>query len=66
MNIILFGSPNTYNKAVQKIWVDSTIVQPRWKNFINRLNSEWNGYTIFVSCTSVLIGNAINVNFSLL
>lgn len=51
MNFVLFGSPNAHNKALQKIWVDLTIVQPRWKNFIDRLNSEWNGYTIFVSCT---------------
>jgi hypothetical protein len=58
MNIILFGSPNTYNKAVQKIWVDSTIVQPRWKNFINRLNSEWNGYTIF---STVML--AVDISF---
>ncbi|KAG1816398.1 uncharacterized protein BJ212DRAFT_1577075 [Suillus subaureus] len=58
MNFILFGSPNAYNKAVQKIWVDSTIVQPRWKNFINRLNSEWNGYTIF---STVML--AVDISF---
>ncbi|KAG2034190.1 hypothetical protein BDR03DRAFT_965695 [Suillus americanus] len=58
MNFILFGSPNAYNKAVQKIWVDSTIVQPRWMNFINRLNSEWNGYTIF---STVML--AVDISF---
>lgn len=58
MNFILFGSPNAYNKVVQKIWVDSTIVQPRWKNFINRLNSEWNGYTIF---STVML--AVDISF---
>jgi hypothetical protein len=50
MNVILFGSPDAQSKALRKIWVDYTIVQRRWKNFINRLNNEWNGYTIFVSC----------------
>ncbi|KAG1733740.1 hypothetical protein EDB19DRAFT_1830862 [Suillus lakei] len=58
MNFILFGSPNAHNKALQKIWVDSTIVQPRWKNFINRLNSEWNGYTIF---STVML--AVDISF---
>ncbi|KAG1838590.1 hypothetical protein DFJ58DRAFT_813820 [Suillus subalutaceus] len=58
INFMLFGSPNAYNKAVQKIWVDSTIVQPRWMNFINRLNSEWNGYTIF---STVML--AVDISF---
>jgi hypothetical protein len=58
MNFILFGSPNAHNKALQKIWVDSTIVQPRWKNFIDRLNSEWNGYTIF---STVML--AVDISF---
>lgn len=58
MNFILFGSPNAYNKVLRKIWVDSTIVQPRWKNFINRLNNEWNGYTIF---STVML--AVDISF---
>ncbi|KAG2131682.1 hypothetical protein DEU56DRAFT_454610 [Suillus clintonianus] len=58
MNVILFGSPDAHNKALQKIWVDSTIVQPRWKNFINRLNSEWNGFTIF---STVML--AVDISF---
>ncbi|KAG1775696.1 hypothetical protein EV702DRAFT_1007431 [Suillus placidus] len=58
MNFVLFGSPNAHHKALQKIWVDSTIVQPRWKNFINRLNSEWNGYTIF---STVML--AVDISF---
>ncbi|KAG2757638.1 hypothetical protein P692DRAFT_20824463 [Suillus brevipes Sb2] len=58
MNFVLFGSPNAHYKALQKIWVDSTIVQPRWKNFIDRLNSEWNGYTIF---STVML--AVDISF---
>jgi hypothetical protein len=48
MNFILFGSPDAHSEALHRIWVDETIVQPRWKNFIDRLNAEWNGYTVFV------------------
>ncbi|KAG1833999.1 hypothetical protein DFJ58DRAFT_735976 [Suillus subalutaceus] len=47
MNVMLFGSPDAQSKALHRIWVDDTIVQPRWKNFIDRLTTEWNGYTIF-------------------
>ncbi|KAG2746038.1 hypothetical protein P692DRAFT_20836098 [Suillus brevipes Sb2] len=58
MNVILFGSPDAQSKALHKIWVDYTIVQRRWKNFINRLNSEWNGYTIF---STVML--AVDISF---
>ncbi|KAG1733752.1 hypothetical protein EDB19DRAFT_1911469 [Suillus lakei] len=58
MNIVLFGSPDAHSKALHKIWVDYTIVQRRWKNFINRLNSEWNGYTIF---STVML--AVDISF---
>ncbi|KAG1740186.1 uncharacterized protein EDB91DRAFT_1133546 [Suillus paluster] len=58
MNVILFGTPDAHNKALHKIWVDHIVVQPRWKNFINRLNSEWNGYTIF---STVML--AVDISF---
>jgi hypothetical protein len=51
MNIILFGSLDAHSKALHMIWVDHTIVRRRWKDFINGLNNEWNGYTIFVRRT---------------
>ncbi|KAG2151269.1 uncharacterized protein EDB93DRAFT_308884 [Suillus bovinus] len=47
MNVILFGSPVAHSKAIHRIWVDETMVQPRWNDFIDRLTTEWNGYTIF-------------------
>ncbi|KAG1902370.1 uncharacterized protein F5891DRAFT_161438 [Suillus fuscotomentosus] len=58
MNVILFGSPVAQSKAIHKIWVDETIVQPRWKGFIDRLITEWNGYTIF---STVML--AVNISF---
>lgn len=64
MNIILFGSPYAHSKALHRIWVDETILQPRWKNFIDRLNGEWSGYTIFVSRAFLHIVNAINDHLS--
>ncbi|KAG1894917.1 uncharacterized protein F5891DRAFT_1060440 [Suillus fuscotomentosus] len=47
INVILFGAPGAQSKALHKIWVDCTIVQRRWESFINRLNSEWKGYSVF-------------------
>ncbi|KAG2129446.1 hypothetical protein DEU56DRAFT_982320 [Suillus clintonianus] len=58
MNIMLFGSPDAQSKALHRIWVDDTIVQPRWKNFIDRLTTEWNGYTIF---STVML--AVDISF---
>lgn len=49
MNVFLFGSFDAQSKAIHRIWVDETMVHPRWKNFIDRLTTEWNGYTIYVS-----------------
>ncbi|OJA08211.1 hypothetical protein AZE42_06851 [Rhizopogon vesiculosus] len=58
MNIIMFGSPDAHSKALHRIWVDESIVQPRWKNFIDRLNNEWNGFTIF---STVML--AVDISF---
>ncbi|KAG1798602.1 uncharacterized protein HD556DRAFT_1351770 [Suillus plorans] len=58
MNVILFGSPVAQSKAIHRIWVDETIVQPRWKDFIDRMTTEWNGYTIF---STVML--AVDISF---
>ncbi|KAG1737405.1 hypothetical protein EDB19DRAFT_2025672 [Suillus lakei] len=58
MNVVLFGSLDTHSRAIHRIWVDGTIVQSRWKNFIDRLATEWNTYAIF--STVVL---AVNISF---
>ncbi|KAG1719828.1 hypothetical protein EDB19DRAFT_1860582 [Suillus lakei] len=58
MNVILFGSPDVQSKAIRTIWVDETIVHPRWKDFTDRLTTEWNGYTIF---STVML--AVDISF---
>ncbi|KAG1822516.1 uncharacterized protein BJ212DRAFT_809635 [Suillus subaureus] len=58
MNVFLFGSFDAQSKAVHRIWVDETMVQPRWKNFIDRLTTEWNGYTIY---STVML--AVDISF---
>jgi hypothetical protein len=49
VNFFLFGSPNEHAVRLQRVWVDGIIIQPRWKDFINRLKEELGRYTIFVS-----------------
>ena len=49
INMFLLGSPNEHAVRLQRVWVDGTIIQPRWKNFANRLANELGRYPIFVS-----------------
>jgi hypothetical protein len=55
MNVVLFGSPDAQSKAFHKILVDGAIVDSRWKQYMDKLNSDWNGYTIFVSCCCFIL-----------
>lgn len=43
----LFGGPSKYLKTLQSVWVDHTVIQPRWRAFIGALNAEWAGFTIY-------------------
>lgn len=49
INWLLFRSPNEHAVRLQRIWVDGIIIQPRWKDYVNRLTAELGRYTIFVS-----------------
>jgi hypothetical protein len=49
MNIILLGTLDAQSKAFRKILVDESIVDQQWEQYMDKLNSDWNGYTIFVS-----------------
>ena len=48
VNFLLLGSPNEHAARLQRVWVDGIIIQPRWKDFVNRLKEELGRYTIFV------------------
>ncbi|KAG2139271.1 hypothetical protein DEU56DRAFT_944095, partial [Suillus clintonianus] len=58
LNVILFRGPNAQMKSIQKIWVDETIIWPRWTKFRDRLTTEWNGYAIF---STVML--AVDISF---
>ena len=44
----LFGAPESHMTELRSVWVDRTINVLRWKNFNNKLSSEWSGITIYV------------------
>ncbi|KAG2151270.1 uncharacterized protein EDB93DRAFT_1249467 [Suillus bovinus] len=58
LNIVLFNSPSIHSESLHNVWVDNTVVKPRWKKFISQLNSEWNSFTIF---STVML--AVDVSF---
>ncbi|KAG0706725.1 hypothetical protein DFH29DRAFT_824279 [Suillus ampliporus] len=59
MNLIFFGSPDAYSKVLHGIWVNDLFISwGRHRNFIDRLNSEWNGYAIF---STVML--AVDISF---
>ncbi|KAG9310167.1 hypothetical protein JVU11DRAFT_9788 [Chiua virens] len=47
INVLLLGSPNEHAHRLHRVWVDSMIIQPRWKDFVSRLTAELGRYTIF-------------------
>ncbi|KAG9316026.1 hypothetical protein JVU11DRAFT_3688 [Chiua virens] len=47
VDLLLFGSPNEHARRLHQVWVDNMIIQPRWKDFVDRLTTEWGRYTIF-------------------
>jgi hypothetical protein len=49
LNVALFNSPNIHSESIHNVWVDNTVVKPRWKKFISQLTSEWSSFTVFVS-----------------
>ncbi|KAG1902371.1 uncharacterized protein F5891DRAFT_1023774 [Suillus fuscotomentosus] len=58
LNVVLFNSPAIHSESLHNIWVDNTVVKPRWKKFISQLNSEWNSFTVF---STVML--AVDVSF---
>ncbi|KAG1762584.1 hypothetical protein EDD22DRAFT_952979 [Suillus occidentalis] len=58
MNFILLGSPDAQSKVFRKVLVDEHIVDQRWEQYMDKLNSDWNEYTIF---STVML--AVDISF---
>lgn len=51
----LFGTPSRHSAALKSVWVDQTLNQPRWRAFITAVNTEWTGFTIYVSLYTLVV-----------
>lgn len=49
INIFLFGGPHAYMSELRKIWVDHTIISVRWKDFNERLSSQWTSLALYAT-----------------
>ncbi|KAJ8586107.1 hypothetical protein M405DRAFT_377999 [Rhizopogon salebrosus TDB-379] len=41
LEAMLFWAPRARLKDLQKVWVDESVITPRWKNFNRNLMTEW-------------------------
>lgn len=57
INIFLFGGPHAYMSELRKIWVDHTISSVNWKDFNERLNSQWTSLALYA--TVILVSDVI-------
>jgi hypothetical protein len=48
LEAMLFWAPRARLKDLQGVWVDESVITPRWKNFNRNLMTEWTGITIYV------------------
>ncbi|KAF9235706.1 hypothetical protein BU15DRAFT_18829, partial [Melanogaster broomeanus] len=62
---ILFQAVNSafspilcYVRDIRKIWVDGVVDESRWKTYISKLRSDWDGYTLY---STVML--AVDVSF---
>ncbi|KAF9225080.1 hypothetical protein BS17DRAFT_778081 [Gyrodon lividus] len=43
----LFGAPEIHAKGLRTIWIDQLVNHISWKRFIDKLNSEWQEFTLY-------------------
>ncbi|KAJ8598063.1 hypothetical protein M405DRAFT_855331 [Rhizopogon salebrosus TDB-379] len=56
--VMLFWAPRARLNDLQKVWVDESVITPRWKNFNKNLMTEWTGITIY---STVML--AVDISF---
>ncbi|KAN0140935.1 hypothetical protein V8E53_001379 [Lactarius tabidus] len=44
---ILFFSPDTYLRELENVWADKIIVEAMWKEFMQKLVSEWSDFVLY-------------------
>src|SRR5579863_652232 len=54
LSLILFFAPDVHLRDLLKVWADELIIEEVWKNFMDKLVSEWVEFVLYVSHTGLL------------
>jgi len=54
LSLILFFSPDVHLRDLSKVWTDELVIEEVWKNFMDKLVSEWVEFVLYVSNTRLL------------
>jgi hypothetical protein len=46
---LLFFAPDVHLRALEDIWVDEMVCHVPWKDFMTKMNDDWERYVLFVS-----------------
>lgn len=46
---ILFYTPDMHLRELKKVWADELVIEEVWKNFMQKLVSEWVEFVLYVS-----------------
>ena len=46
---ILFFFPDVHLRELEKLWTDKIIVEALWREFMQKLVSEWTDFVLYVS-----------------
>ena len=48
-SLILFFTPDVHFRGLKRVWADELIIEETWRNFIQKLVSEWVEFVLYVS-----------------
>lgn len=54
LSLILFFAPDVHLRDLLKVWADELVIEEVWKNFMDKLVSEWVEFVLYVSQTGLL------------
>ena len=55
LSIILFFTPDVHLRELRKVWADKVVIEEVWKNFMQKLISEWMEFVLYVSWVSFFL-----------
>ena len=50
LSLILFFTPDVHLRELKRVWADELIIEEIWRNFMQKLVSEWVEFVLYVSC----------------